>query len=148
MKKIYLIAVVLVTAFWACDDDDYNKPNTFSDVGLYHSKGQGALEINRFEYITFANLSQNFTHHEWTIDEGNFFLEGPFQWRDSMEIYETQIINPGDTISEDLTINVYFKKSGIQNVRMFNIFDEYVEFRGFNWDRGGNYIDPAKKCSR
>ncbi|TXG35138.1 hypothetical protein [Seonamhaeicola maritimus] len=146
MKKIYLIAVVLITAFWGCQDDDYDKPNSFSDVGLYHSQAQAPLDINIFEYITFANLSQNFTHHEWTIDEGNFFLEGPFQWRDSMELYEKQIINPGETKSEEKTINVYFKKSGWNEVRMFNIFDEYVEFRGYSFERG-YYTQPAENVA-
>ncbi|WP_282135510.1 hypothetical protein [Seonamhaeicola maritimus] len=146
MKKIYLIAVVLITSFWACQDDDYDKPNVFSDVGLYHSQAQAPLDINIFEYITFANTSQNFTHHEWTIDEGNFFLEGPFQWRDSMELYEKQIINPGETKSEEKTINVYFKKSGWNEVRMFNIFDEYVEFRGYSFERG-YYTQPAENVA-
>ncbi|TYA92148.1 hypothetical protein [Seonamhaeicola marinus] len=147
MKKIYLIAVVLITAFWGCQDDDYDKPNSFSDVGFYHSLGQGALEINVFDKITFANLSQNYSFHEWTIDEGNFFIEGPFTFRDSSEIYEQRIINPGDTTSQEKTITVYFKQSGQQKVRLFNIFDEYVEFRGFSWDRGGEYIQAAENVA-
>lgn len=131
MKNIFLISVVLIASFWACQDDDYDAPNEFSDVGIYTSQGLSPLAINIFDYITFANLSQGYTHHEWTIDEGNFFIEGPFAWRDSMEVYEERIINPGETTSTEKTINVYFKQSGFQNVRMFNIFDEYVEFRGF-----------------
>lgn len=145
MKKIYLIAVVLTTAFFGCQDDDYDAPNSFSDVGLYHSLGQQALEINIYDYITFANLSQNFSHHEWTIDEGNFFIEGPFTFRDSSEVYEKRIINPGDTTSTEKTINVYFKESGFQKVRMYNIFDEYVAFRGFQ--NGSPYTMEAEEIN-
>ncbi len=131
MKKIYLIAVTLVLAFFGCQDDSYDAPNEFSDAGFYTSQGQKPLEINIFDYISFTNLSQGYKSHEWTIDEGNFFLKGPFKSRDSSEVYEKKIINPGETTSEDKTIHVYFKESGQQKVRLFNVFDEYVEFRGF-----------------
>ncbi len=142
--KILIIVLALVGVFVGCQDDEYEAPNDFSAIGFYTSAGRAPeLQIGIFDYLTFSDLSQGTVDHSWTIEEGNFFIKGPIASRDSMEIFETKIINPVETSSKDKTVNVYFKESGLQTVRLVNTFNEYVEFKGIA--NGEEYIFPSEE---
>lgn len=127
MKNYIVIMLLLVTLFSSCEkDDSYNAPNSFSDVGWYFSDTEGNLAVSIDDYITFSDLSQGTLSHEWSIDKGNFYLEHPIQRNDS--VFDDKIMGSGTT--EDKTVSVLFKESGLQNVRLFNTFKEKVTFRG------------------
>lgn len=144
MKNKILLAFAFLAVFIGCQDDEYEAPNSFSDFGFYTGAGQQSdtLQLNIFDYLTFSNLSQGYVSHSWTIEEGNNFLEGPINSRDS--ILEQFIINDGDTITDDETIHVLFNKSGYQKVTLLNIFNDSVAFRGSSYDRG-EYTKSAQR---
>ncbi|SDX10369.1 hypothetical protein SAMN05444411_103100 [Lutibacter oricola] len=141
MKNKFLLILAIVGIFVGCDDNDYDEPNTFSDVGFYSSTAQqDEMLLNIYDYITFVDVSQGEVEHTWSIGEGNFFLDGPIASRDSVF---TQIY-PGQTIVQDKTIHVQFNKSGNQEVRLRNLFKDSVAFRGNSYDLG-DYILPSVK---
>ena len=142
MKNKIIIAFAFLAVLIGCQDDEYDAPNSFSDVGFYTGAGQQrTLQLNITEYLSFLDLSQGYLEHSWTIDPGNYFLQGPISSRDS--ILENFIINPGKTTTEDKTIHVLFYESGLQKVRLRNVFKDSVAFRGFNGT--DEYIKPAVK---
>ena len=149
MKNKIIVAFAFLAVLIGCQEDEYEAPNSFSDFGFYTGLGQQSdtLQLNIFDYLSFADLSQGYLEHSWMINKGNNFLEGPINSRDS--ILEQFIINDGDTITQDETIHVLFNKSGYQKVRLRNIFEDSVAFRGNKWDDnvGGkiDYIKPAVK---
>ncbi|TXE10135.1 hypothetical protein FUA26_11725 [Seonamhaeicola algicola] len=129
--NLIMVIAILAVIFTACNkDDEYDQPNSFSDVGWYIAYEQSpwpdTLLTNKDDYLTFSDLSQNAISHKWEIESGNFFLEGPIQRLDS--IFDDKIIGSGS--SEDKTVSVLFKNSGYNHVRLFNIFKDSVTFRG------------------
>ncbi|MDV7185855.1 hypothetical protein R3X25_01075 [Lutibacter sp. TH_r2] len=146
MKNKILLILAIVGILVGCEDNDYDEPNTFSDVGFYTSAAQAdEILVNIYDYVSFVDVSQGEYEHTWTIEEGNFFLDGPIESRDS--VY-TQIY-PGQTLVQDKTIHVQFNNSGNQKVRLRNLFKDSVAFRGNMWDDnvGSNvdYILPSVK---
>lgn len=141
MKNIIKSVLFIITfsvVFTACQDDEYDQPNTFSDAGFIHSGFRSdliTLSVNKF--ASFADMSQGAISHKWTIEEGSFFLEGPIQRRDT--VYDKFIKTPIELESEDKTVHVLFKEGGLKKVRLYNVFDEYVQVRGENG------IYPAKE---
>ena len=133
MKNISIIMALLVSGlFMACEEDDV-EPNNLSDAGWYTSIFRTAddeYKIGIDDFISFSDLSQNTVEHYWTIPSGSFFLEGPITRRDS--ILDEFIINAGDTVSEDMTVHILFKESGLQTVRLFNTFTDSVAYRGLD----------------
>ncbi len=129
--NLLMVITILAVAFTACNnDDEYEKPNTFSDVGWYVgypvSPLPDTLLANKDNYITFSDLSQNALSHEWKVGSGNFYLSHPIQREDS--IFDDKIIGAGN--SPDKTVSVLFKNSGYNHVTLFNTFSEKVTFRG------------------
>ncbi len=129
--NLLMVIAILAVIFTACNkDDEYEQPNTFSDVGWYVAYPVNPLPdtllANKDNYITFSNLSQNFTSHKWEIESGNFFLEKPIKREDS--IFDDKIIGSGSTA--DKTAAVLFRKSGFNKVTLRNTFPEKVTFRG------------------
>ncbi len=140
--KIAIIVLVLAGVILGCQDDDYDAPNDLAAIAFYSSAGRSTeLQIGIFDYMSFSDLSQGTIEHLWTIDEGNSFLEGPFGFKDSTEVFEQNIIYPGELETEDKTIHVFFQKSGLQKVRLRNVFEKYVEFVGYNGEE--EYTFPA-----
>lgn len=146
MKKInikikFLAAFALLALmFTACNkDDEYEAPNSFSDVGWYIAYPQSpwpdTLLTNKDDYITFSDLSQNAVSHKWEIEKGNFFLKKPIARQDS--IFDDKIAGSGSTT--DKTAAIWFRNSGYNHVRLYNVFDEQVTFRGPN-----GYLGEAK----
>lgn len=129
IKNIIIMAIAIVVAFTACQDDEYEMPNDLSGVGWYTSNfrnDQFLIGIN--DFVSFSDVSQNAVSHKWTIPEGAFFLEGPISRTDS--ILEEYIIPNAGLETEDETVHVYFTKSGMQPVRLYNTFNEKVTFFG------------------
>lgn len=128
-NKIYAIALIVSSIFTSCNNNDYDAPNSNSDLGWYTSAlRQTEWRIGINKYMSFADLSQGTIEHKWTIGQGNYFLEGPIQRQDS--VFDQFIINRGATETTDKTIHVLFKKSGLQEIRLYNTFKDSVSFRG------------------
>ncbi|WP_276166109.1 hypothetical protein [Zobellia alginiliquefaciens] len=129
MKNAIRILAVLAMLFVGCEDDDYEAPFPFSDIGFYTSKGTAnELLINLDQYLSFTDLSQGAVSHSWTIEKTDVFLEGPIDRTDS--ITEQFIIEPRVTTSFDKTVHVLFQTSGMKKVRLYNTFNEMVTFKG------------------
>jgi len=149
-NKIILMLTALSALFVSCTTNEYEAPGDISAVGFYTSTGTSEeIKTALFGYTTFSDLSQGVIDHSWTIDEGNFFLKGPISFRENKNDFESKIINPGSTVTNDKTAIVYFKKAGNQKVRLYNTFDKFVNFRGARYDdvvgKKVEYDFPAKQ---
>lgn len=128
-NTIIAIALIVSGVFTSCNNDAYEEPNVFADTGWYTSAlRQTEINVGIDQYMSFSDLSQGTVNNSWTISSGNFFLKGPINRQDS--IFDSFIINKGDTVTNDRTIHVLFKKSGLQTVRLYNTFNDSVAFRG------------------
>ena len=130
-NNIILTCLILALAFIGCQkDDEYEAPNSFSDVGWYIGYSVNPLPdtllINKNDYIPFSDLSQNASSHKWEIESGNFFLKNPLKRNDS--VFDDKVIGSGS--STDKTVSIWFKNSGYNKVRLRNVFNEKVTFRG------------------
>lgn len=131
MKKYIILFFIAATFIISCQkEDEYEPLNSFSDVGWYFSDTEGNLAVSIDDYITFSDLSQGVVSHEWTIGDGNYYLKMPIQRNDS--IFKDKIIGNGSTTEK--TISVWFRKAGLQSVRLYNTFNEKVTFRGIKGD--------------
>lgn len=123
-----IIALFLAVLAVGCSNDNYEAPNTFTALAYTTTWGASTLkesEVNRF--ISFMDLSNGTTKHEWHIPEGAFFLKGPIA--NNEKNLEKYIINRGETVSTDKTIHVLFKKGDSNTeVKLYNVFDKYVDF--------------------
>lgn len=139
-KLIYTaFMLAFITAFTACSNDDYDEPNSFSDVSWYTSAFRDLIQgVNINDFASFSDLSQGAVSHKWTIEEGSYFLDGPINRNDT--VYDKFIHEPISNISTDETVHVMFTKSGLRTVNLYNEFDEYVEFRGAD-----DFVFPAKE---
>lgn len=130
-NKIIMMSMLATSFFIGCSDNTYEAPNSFSEVGWYTSALRApasTLNVGINNYMSFVDLSQGTKTHSWTIDEGNLFLQGPIPTK--QKIFDKYIKEPVALTSTDKTIHVLFKKSGIQNVKLFNTFKDSVAFRG------------------
>lgn len=134
MKFNFKYIVILLVAFaMSCTTAEYEEPGSISTIGFYNSKGQASvLYVAEAGQMTFSDLSQGAVNHAWTIEGGNFFLEGSFLRNDNYKVFEQSIINEGDTVSNSKSITVYFKKTGENKVRLYNEFKDSVTFPGYN----------------
>jgi len=139
MKNVIRILAVLALLFVGCDDNEYEAPFPFSDVGFYTSKGTADdLQINLDDYLSFTDLSQGEESHSWKIESTDVFLEGPIDRTDS--ILDRFIIEPRVTSSFEKTVHVLFQTSGMKKVRLYNTFNEMVTFKG---NRAGEDYEMA-----
>lgn len=135
------MAFVLTAVFIGCEDD-YEAPNSFSDVGWYTSLLRDTeFNLNVNNFISFSDLSQGAIEHTWTITDGSFFLEGPIAKSDS--IFEKFIIEPEVYTSSDETVHILFKQSGLNMVNLYNTFKDSVTFKGISGQ--DEIIFPSKK---
>lgn len=133
MKNKILIVAILVSGLFIACQEDFVAPTSFSDAGWYTSEfrdDQSNYQVGINKYISFSDLSQNAVSHKWMIPEGSYFLEGPITRKDST--YDQFIIKEGELETEDKTIHVLFKKSGVHNVTIRNIFKDSVTYRGLD----------------
>ncbi len=144
MKNTLILIAFISLLFTSCTDDEYEAPNSFSDVGFYTGAGQSSIiQLNIYDYMAFLDLSQGYTEHSWTIEKGNNFLEGPINSRETS--FEKYIVNDGDTITNEKSAFVLFNNSGLQKVRLRNVFNDSVTFRGFNYERGEYTMASVKE---
>ncbi|WP_025761183.1 carbohydrate binding domain-containing protein [Dyadobacter tibetensis] len=129
-KNITTLLLAFVTLLVGCSRE-YVEPSSFSDVGWYTSNfTQQTFKIGIDDFISFTDVSQNTLTHTWEISEGNHFLEGVITRRDT--VLEKFIKKDAGLVSSDPTVHVYFKKGGIQTVRLRNTFPDSVTFRGLD----------------
>ncbi|WP_343328529.1 hypothetical protein [Polaribacter staleyi] len=143
MKNTLILIAFISLLFTSCTEEEYEAPNSFSDVGFYTGAGQNSIiQLNIFDYMSFLDLSQGYTEHSWTIEEGNNFLKGPI--KSTEKSFEKYVVNAGDTVTKEKSAHVLFNKSGLQKVRLRNVFKDSVAFRGFSQERG-DYIMASVK---
>ncbi|NIJ45900.1 putative repeat protein (TIGR02059 family) [Wenyingzhuangia heitensis] len=133
--KYFFLTLIVVS----CREDEYEAPNTFSDLMYTTTFGASATresEVN--QYVSFMDLSSGATHHEWRIPKGAYFLKGPIPT--GLDNYDEYIINAGDTVSTDQTVHVLFKKGDSNTeIKIYNEFPEYLEFTiPIGWDSTTN----------
>ncbi len=128
MKIIEKYIICLTVLFLvACQDDEYDAPDTVSDVTWYTSITPGNDFIQATEgFISFLDASQGEISHEWTIEEGNFFLKTGFTNKDSLPLF---IDKPKGLSTSDKTAHVIFMKEGINKVCLTNVFEEKVSYQ-------------------
>lgn len=128
-NNIILICFFAALVVVGCQrDDSYEAPNSFSDVGWIMSDVDGPLDAFVGNYITFTDASQGYLSHRWEIGPGNFYLAHPLSNRDSIATLDSKITGTG--VTDDNTVSVLFKESGLQSVRLYNVFQDSVGFRG------------------
>ncbi len=129
MKKILCITILLSLLFFiGCEDDGYVAPDNLSDISWYTSISPGnPYAINIGEHISFMDVSQGALTHEWTIEEGNYYLSPEFTKSDSLPLF---IIEDAPLTTTETTIHVLFNKPGKNTVRLYNTFKDSVSYNG------------------
>ena len=126
MKK-YIIKTLLLGLLLlvGCNEKyaEYNAPGEINDtswiIGFDQNKSkEDAYLINIDTYISFLDLSQGYIDHEWQIEEGNKFLEEGFTKNDSLPLF----IKNDETTTTDEKAHVFFRKKGLNTVRLYNTF--------------------------
>ncbi|WP_066631396.1 hypothetical protein [Labilibacter marinus] len=135
----YLIGMfILASVFFACEDE-YEPVSDFADAGFYTSYGS---QVGRSavvgDYAAFMDISQGAIYHHWAVDSGNYFLEGPIPR--GVEDFTSYIMNEGDTSIHDINANILFAKGDTAfQVRLFNVFEDSVAWRGVDETTGWPY---------
>ncbi|WP_282165882.1 hypothetical protein [Cellulophaga baltica] len=141
MKNKFIIIALVIGLFTACNRDEYDAPNSLSDVSWYTSGFRDTIiQVNVNNFASFSDLSQGALSHKWTIEEGSFYLKGPITRSDT--IFDDFKIQPESLESEDETIHVLFTQGGLKKVNLYNEFSEYVEFKGAD-----GFIFPSKEVA-
>ncbi|WP_068472150.1 hypothetical protein [Saccharicrinis aurantiacus] len=139
MKSIYYILGLLfsIAIFVGCDDYEYEPISEFSDAVFYTSYGSTLSKAAGVgEWESFMDVSQGAIYHTWSIDSGNYFLEGTISNKETD--LEQYIVNPGGTQSDEKTINIYFQKGDtLTKIRLFNVYEDSVGFRDVLRDENG-----------
>lgn len=134
----YILGLVLsIAIFVSCDDYEYEPISEFSDAVFYTSYGATLTKAAGVgEWESFMDVSQGAIYHTWSIDSGNYFLEGTISNKETD--LEQYIVNPGDTVSDEKTIHVYFQKGDtLAKIRLFNVYEDSVGFRDVLRDENG-----------
>ena len=130
MKKNKIIVLSLALLFLvACDDNEYVAPLQFSDVSWYISLPSTTDSISAGNSISFMDVSVGALSHEWTIEEGNYYLKPVFSASDTLVNFIDHTYGITNTAS---TIHVLFSNPGISKVRLRNTFSEQVTYNGTN----------------
>ena len=107
------------------NDDEYEAPDTLSDVAWYTSIFPGlpfSVSAEK-DVISFLDASQGALSHEWTIEEGNYFLKTGFKTNDDLQSFIDKDLGLSTT---NKTAHVVFMKEGISKVCLKNTFSEQV----------------------
>lgn len=128
MKKLNILFMLFLLVVVVACEEDYESPNPFSDVSWYTSQlNAGGYSLKKDDFMAFRDLSQGALSHEWSIEEGNYFLSDGFSKGDSLAHF---IDKETGLKSEENTVNILFGKSGLNSVRLRNTFSEKVSFNG------------------
>jgi hypothetical protein len=131
MKNIGIISFLFSLLFIvSCEEEyaEYDAIDELSDVSWYLSKdpySQNPFNVSTETFMSFLDLSQGATNHEWIIEEGNFFLKEGFQTNDSLDLFIDE--SAGLTITTPKA-HVLFKNIGPNNITLRNEFSEPVSF--------------------
>lgn len=125
-KTIFLVSLVL---FIACDDNEYEAPETFSDLSITFTTGASTDRVSTVNgFFSFSDLSAGAIEQEWRIPESAFFLEGPIP--NNLDNHDEYIINPGETVSTDKTVHVMWTKGDtLTKVGYYAVFPDSTSFR-------------------
>ena len=117
----------MVIIAFACDDD-YEAPFSFSDMvwKVSESPNEGMFVIAQDDYISFVDLSQGALSHQWTIDEGCYYLSSNFSKSDT--VYTDFILEGATNVSNEGRAHVLFADSGIKGVKLYNTYPDSVAF--------------------
>ncbi|NMH86838.1 SwmB domain-containing protein [Flavivirga algicola] len=129
MKNIekYIIICLAMLLIVACQDDEYDAPDTVSDVTWYTSVPPGDEFLRATGgFISFLDASQGDISHEWTIEEGNHFLKTGFNDKDFLPDF---IDSSKGLVTDDKAVHVLFMKEGKSTICLKNIFDEKVVYQ-------------------
>ncbi len=129
MKTIenYIILCLAMLLTIACQDDEYDAPDTVSDVTWYTSVSPGDEFLRATGgFISFLDASQGAISHEWTTEEGNHFLKTGFNDKDFLPDF---IDSSKGLVTNDETVHVLFMKEGKSKVCLKNTFNEKVVYQ-------------------
>ncbi|NMH86864.1 hypothetical protein [Flavivirga algicola] len=129
MKNLkYLVIVLSLIFVIGCQNND-DLPPAFEDATWVTSIAPGnEYSILEGEHITFRDLSQNPLTHEFTIEEGNRYLQAPFDV--GSESLQPFINRELGLINTDKDAHVLFLKPGINKVKLRNTFQDSIIYRG------------------
>lgn len=143
-NKLITLALFLVAFVTYSCNDEFEEPNSFSDIAFYTSdfRTTTTLEVDgeikdvmflgAGKYISFSDLSHGEVEHKWTIPSDANFLEG--KWNRNTKDYKPFIKDTQDTTSTEETVHVYFgeghPEGGLYEVNLRNTFSDSVSFRG------------------
>lgn len=131
MKNIAIISFLFSLLFVVgCEEEyiEYTPIDELSDVSWYISKdpySQNPWNVSSETFMSFLDLSQGAVKHEWTIEEGNFYLKEGFKRNDSLDLFIDE--TAGLTITTPKA-HVLFKNSGLNNITLRNEFSDFVSF--------------------
>jgi len=124
--KTLLLGLIILAS---CNEKyaDYTAPGDINDtswiIGFDQNKTkEDAFLINIDTHISFLDLSQGYIDHEWIIEEGNSFLKEGFKRNDSLPLF----IKNSDVSTLDPKAHVFFRKKGLNPVRLYNTFSSPV----------------------
>lgn len=123
MKKIIFSIFLFTLIIVSCKKEEV-PPLEIADF-LVHVGGETkptAFNVAIDDYLTFLDISQNATEHQWIIDEGNFFISDDFTDEDS--VYTNFVIDGAGRTSTDPKVNILFTEQGLQPVQIKNKFDK------------------------
>ncbi|WP_298486625.1 SwmB domain-containing protein [uncultured Maribacter sp.] len=125
-KTIFLVSLAL---FIACDDNEYEAPETFTDLSITFTTGASTDRVSTVNgFFSFSDLSAGAIEQEWRIPESAFFLEGPIP--NNLDNHDEYIINPGETVSTDKTVHVMWTKGDtLTKVGYYAVFPDSTSFR-------------------
>ncbi|MCL7762937.1 hypothetical protein MPF19_05865 [Polaribacter sp. Z014] len=130
IKKYILFFSLL--ALLSCEEDSYKgytAPDDLSDVswliGLDPNRPNidAKFKVNVDTYISFFDLSQGTTSHEWILEEGDNFLKEGFTSSDTLSKFINESVSLSSSASK---AHVLFGKSGLTKIRLRNKFAEKV----------------------
>lgn len=112
---------------WSCENE-YEQPFSFSDVEWVVSEiaVDDVFQIAQEDYISFVDLSKGAVSHEWTIDQGCYFLRPDFTKEDS--VYTDFIMPNAGNTSNDASAHVLFREGGIKEINLYNTYNDSVAF--------------------
>lgn len=130
MKKIKFILGILLTVLVMACEKEYEPLNNLSDVKWLTGMTGKSNNLALNKYMTFADLSQGLVSHQWSVSDtsGILFLNGNIT--NGVTDYTPFIREDQSRETNDKTVHLLFNKAGEQTVRLYNVFDDYVEFRG------------------
>lgn len=129
MKKIIFALIIIACGFFTACEDAYEAPSDIYDVSWYTSDRNNKVQYagEQGGFMAFRDLSQGALSHEWTIDEGMYYLNNGFGKNDSLPKFINKELGRK---SSEYTINVYFDKPGVKKVNLRNTFPQKVCFNG------------------